>query len=134
MAVTGFAPPLQTAAQTSALQMGFFDNLFGGGKKATASHILIKGPTASQQCEQLKVQINKKGGKGDKLMQAFADSAASNSACPSAKKGGSLGSFSPGQMVAAFDKVVFAEDVGVVHGPIATQFGSHLILITDREE
>lgn len=70
MAVTGFAPPLQTAAQTSALQMGFFDNLFGGGKKATASHILIKGPTASQQCEQLKVQINKKGGKGDKLMQA----------------------------------------------------------------
>ena len=64
----------------------------------------------------------------------FADSAASNSACPSAKKGGSLGSFSPGQMVAAFDKVVFAEDVGVVHGPIATQFGSHLILITDRDE
>jgi parvulin-like peptidyl-prolyl isomerase len=37
-------------------------------------------------------------------------------------------------MVAAFDKVVFAEDVGVVHGPIAKQFGSQLILITDREE
>lgn len=36
-------------------------------------------------------------------------------------------------MVAEFDKVVFNEAVGMVHGPIETQFGSHLILITDRE-
>ena len=37
-------------------------------------------------------------------------------------------------MVAEFDKVVFENEVGVVHGPVSTQFGSHLILITRRYE
>jgi peptidyl-prolyl cis-trans isomerase C len=37
-------------------------------------------------------------------------------------------------MVAEFDKVVFSEEVGVVHGPIETQFGFHLIEITNRDE
>jgi peptidyl-prolyl cis-trans isomerase C len=36
-------------------------------------------------------------------------------------------------MVPAFDKVVFNEEIGKVHGPIATPFGYHLILISDRE-
>jgi peptidyl-prolyl cis-trans isomerase C len=35
-------------------------------------------------------------------------------------------------MVKDFDKVCFEEAVGVVHGPISTQFGEHLILITGR--
>ena len=48
--------------------------------------------------------------------------------------GGSLGSFSPKQMVPEFDKVVFNEAVGVIHGPIKTQFGSHLILIESRDD
>lgn len=37
-------------------------------------------------------------------------------------------------MVKEFDEVVFMKDVGVVHGPVTTQFGSHLILITRRYE
>ena len=37
-------------------------------------------------------------------------------------------------MVKEFDEVVFSKEVGVVHGPIETQFGSHLILITRRYE
>lgn len=80
--VASFAPnPTLSKTTTSSVtcDMGFFDNLFGGGKKATASHILIKGPKASQQCEQLKNDIYKKAvGSGDmangveaeKLMQA----------------------------------------------------------------
>jgi peptidyl-prolyl cis-trans isomerase C len=35
-------------------------------------------------------------------------------------------------MVREFDKVVFEKSVGEVHGPVETQFGSHLILITRR--
>jgi peptidyl-prolyl cis-trans isomerase C len=35
-------------------------------------------------------------------------------------------------MVKNFDQVCFNEAVGVVHGPISTQFGEHLILITER--
>ena len=54
------------------------------------------------------------------------------SGCPSSKNGGDLGEFNPGMMVKNFDDVCFTEEVGVVHGPISTQFGEHLILITKR--
>jgi peptidyl-prolyl cis-trans isomerase C len=56
------------------------------------------------------------------------------SECPSAKRGGNLGTFKPGMMVKEFDEVCFNQEVGVVHGPIKTQFGSHLILVTRRYE
>jgi peptidyl-prolyl cis-trans isomerase C len=52
--------------------------------------------------------------------------------CPSGKSGGDLGEFSPGMMVPEFDKVVFSAEVGKVQGPVKTQFGYHLILITKR--
>ena len=55
-----------------------------------------------------------------------------HSDCPSGNEGGSLGEFSPGQMVPEFDTVVFSDDVGKVHGPVKTQFGYHLIEITSR--
>jgi peptidyl-prolyl cis-trans isomerase C len=54
------------------------------------------------------------------------------SECPSANRGGALGTFKPGMMVKEFDKVVFEMEVGKVHGPVETQFGSHLIFITRR--
>ena len=37
-------------------------------------------------------------------------------------------------MVREFDEVVFKEAVGQVHGPVQTQFGYHLIEITERNE
>jgi peptidyl-prolyl cis-trans isomerase C len=37
-------------------------------------------------------------------------------------------------MVKEFDEVCFNKEVGIVHGPVITQFGSHLILITRRYE
>ena len=49
-------------------------------------------------------------------------------------KGGALGTFKPGQMVKEFNDVVFSDEVGVVHGPIKTQFGYHLILIDERND
>ena len=56
------------------------------------------------------------------------------SECPSANRGGNLGTFKPGMMVKEFDQVCFEREIGVVHGPVDTQFGSHLILITRRYE
>ena len=50
----------------------------------------------------------------------------------SAVKGGELGSFRHGQMVAEFDKAAFSLPVGQVSEPIKTQFGYHLIKITSR--
>jgi len=142
VAISAFAPNKASTASPSALDMGWFDGLFGGGQTATASHILLKGPNADDQCEKIKVDIYKKAiGRADpsvgvdasKLMNAFAAAAKSKSTCPSSKKGGSLGSFGPGQMVPEFDAVAFKKDIGVIHGPIRTDFGSHLIIITERE-
>ena len=89
--------------------------------KASARHILV--PT-EDACSALKTQIE---GGAD-----FAAMAREHSQCPSGKQGGDLGEFSPGQMVKEFDDVVFSADVGVVHGPVKTQFGYHLIEITNR--
>jgi peptidyl-prolyl cis-trans isomerase C len=36
-------------------------------------------------------------------------------------------------MAPEFDRVVFSEEVGKVHGPVKTQFGYHLIEITSRQ-
>lgn len=88
---------------------------------ASARHILVKTETA---CQDLKTKIE--GG------ASFEDVARDNSDCPSGAKGGSLGEFSPGQMVREFDDVVFSAELGKVHGPIKTQFGYHLIEITSR--
>jgi len=131
------------ASLSTSLDMGWFDGLLGPKGTASASHILLKGPNANDQCERIKADIYKKAvGRGnpadgvspDKLIQAFASAAKSKSTCPSGKKGGALGTFGPGEMVPEFDAVAFKKDVGIIHGPITTDFGSHLILITEREE
>ena len=62
----------------------------------------------------------------------FATLAKEHSTCPSGKDGGHLGQFKPGEMVKAFDQVVFKESLHKVHGPIQTEFGFHLIEITAR--
>jgi len=37
-------------------------------------------------------------------------------------------------MVPEFDKVIFNDTLNVVHGPVKTDFGYHLIEITSREK
>ncbi|PHS15871.1 MAG: peptidylprolyl isomerase [Kangiella sp.] len=88
---------------------------------ATARHILVD---SEEKCNDLKEQI----ANGAK----FEDLAKNNSSCPSGSSGGDLGSFQPGMMVPEFDKVCFEEEVGVVHGPVKTQFGYHLLEVTER--
>jgi peptidyl-prolyl cis-trans isomerase C len=90
---------------------------------ASARHILV--PTEAQ-CNDIKQQIADGAD--------FADMAKAHSQCPSGGQGGTLGEFRPGQMVAEFDQVVFNEPVGVVHGPVKTQFGFHLVEITERND
>ncbi len=90
---------------------------------AAARHILV---ATEEACQDLKDQIENGAD--------FAALAAEHSQCPSGKQGGELGSFSPGQMVREFDEVVFSADVGQVHGPVQTQFGYHLIEITERTD
>ena len=84
--------------------------------KASAVHILVK---TQQEADKIKQKLAKGA--------SFADLAKKHSNCPSGKKGGNLGEFTPGQMVKAFDNVVFKKPILEVHGPVKTQFGYHLI-------
>lgn len=93
-----------------------------------ASHILIgtdAGATpeakaaAKQKADDLLAKI--KGGAD------FAELAKAESTCPSAQKGGDLGSFGRGQMVKPFEEAAFSLQDGEVSGVVETQFGYHII-------
>ena len=100
-----------------------------------ASHILI-GVDASAKDEDKKKAKEKaeallkeiKGGKD------FAEAAKMNSTCPSKDQGGDLGWFGKGQMVPAFETAAFGMKVGDVSDVVETQFGYHIIKLTDKKE
>lgn len=89
---------------------------------ASARHILV---ATEDQANDIKTKIADGAD--------FADMARAHSQCPSKAQGGDLGEFSPGQMVKEFNDVCFNDEVGVVHGPVKTQFGYHLIEVTRRD-
>jgi parvulin-like peptidyl-prolyl isomerase len=66
----------------------------------------------------------------------FAELARENSQDPgSAEKGGDLGCLGKGETVPPFEEAAFAADQGEIVGPVETEFGYHLIEVTDiREE
>ena len=96
-----------------------------------ASHILLRvaegddEETVRPACCQLLAEVTPAN---------FADVARRRSACPSAPAGGDLGWFRKGDMSPEFEAVAFDLPVGAIGGPVRTQFGWHLVLVTDRQE
>lgn len=114
-------------------------------QRVRASHILIKGDDVDRvlgTVKQLLGQIRDRtdgDSSSSSLPRVFAELARKESACPSATDGGDLGSFGPGKMVPEFDEALFpdqgpAPPVGTVLGPVITDFGCHIILVTQRTE
>ncbi len=91
-------------------------------EEVKASHILVE---TEEEANRLKAEIE--SGKN------FEDIAAQYSKCPSGANGGDLGFFPKGVMVKEFEDAAFALPVGEVSEPIKTQFGWHLILVTDKQ-
>jgi peptidyl-prolyl cis-trans isomerase C len=124
-----------TTTTTTARSMGIFDGIskaFSNTEygppaeavKATARHILVP----SQGEANMVIKMITTG------EESFENCARDYSTCPSSKQGGSLGSFTPGTMVPAFDKVIFNPDtaIGQVLGPVMTEFGFHVIMVDKR--
>ena len=84
--------------------------------KIGARHILVEH---EYECQDL----IKKLGEGS----SFEDLAAKFSKCPSKARGGDLGEFERGRMVAPFDEAAFALDLNQISPPVRTRFGYHLI-------
>jgi peptidyl-prolyl cis-trans isomerase C len=85
-----------------------------------ASHILVD---SEEKSKELLAQI--------KDGVAFAELAKANSSDGSAASGGDLGWFGLGAMVKPFEDAVVAAKVGEVAGPVKSDFGWHLILVTE---
>ncbi len=63
----------------------------------------------------------------------FAELAKEKSTDGAAANGGDLGFFGPGRMVPEFEKAAFALEVGAYSKePVQTQFGYHVIMVTDK--
>ena len=87
-----------------------------------ASHILVSNV---YQAEQIRTGILE--GKG-----TFEEYAKEFSKCPSGQNGGDLGYFRRGQMVPQFEIAAFSLPIGEISKPVWTQFGWHLIKVTDK--
>ena len=93
---------------------------------AYVRHILLQH---EEQALELKQEIAHLAGKA--LVAEFAR-LARHSRCSSGAVGGALGCIGPGKMAPAFDSVVWSAPVLVLQGPVQTDAGSHLILVTQR--
>ncbi|HKK47600.1 MAG TPA: peptidylprolyl isomerase [Alkalispirochaeta sp.] len=62
----------------------------------------------------------------------FAEMAREHSQGPTAANGGDLGTFGRGQMVPEFENAAFELEVGEISPVIETQFGYHILQVTER--
>jgi peptidyl-prolyl cis-trans isomerase C len=107
---------------------------FQTGEQVAASHILIstEGLTAEEKPEAL---ARAEAIRAELLAGAdFAALAQEKSEGPSAPRGGDLGTFGRGQMVTAFEEAAFSLEPGSISEVVETQFGYHIILVTEKIE
>ncbi|MCO6430650.1 MAG: peptidylprolyl isomerase [Deltaproteobacteria bacterium] len=109
---------------------------FAQREEAHARHILIKVDkdagseedlAAKNKIEELHAQVTSPGGD-------FGAIAREHSQCPSSSRGGDLGFFPRGAMVAPFEKAAFGLKPGEISDPIKTDFGYHIIKLEEKRE
>jgi foldase protein PrsA len=92
--------------------------------KIKASHILVKDEKTAKE---VKAKLDK-GEDFAKLAKEYSQDPGS------AANGGDLGWFGPGKMVKEFEDAAYKLKVGQVSDPVKTDYGYHIIKVTDKEE
>ena len=104
-------------------------------EKVEASHILIKTEQGSddqsiEKARKKAMEVYEKASAGED----FAELARQYSEGPSAEDGGYLGKFAKDAMVKPFAEKAFSMKPGEISKPVQTQFGWHVIKVSDRLE
>jgi peptidyl-prolyl cis-trans isomerase D len=105
-----------------------------GQEQRRASHILINAGKDAPAAEREKARAKADGLLADvrKDSKSFAQLARKNSDDPgSAANGGDLDFFAKGAMVKAFEDAVFALKKGEISAVVESEFGFHIIMLTD---
>jgi len=100
-----------------------------------ASHILIGVDAAADPETKAKAKTKAETTLQElKAGKDFAATAKEVSTCPSKEQGGDLGFFGKGQMVPEFEQAAFALKPGELSNVVETQFGYHIIKLTERKD
>jgi peptidyl-prolyl cis-trans isomerase C len=132
IATEGVAP-----ATEDEIEQFYLDNpeYFQTGETVTARHILISTDGLTDEAEITEACARAEEIREELLAGAdFALLAIERSEGPSATQGGNLGTFGRGQMVAPFEEAAFALEVDAISEVVQTQFGFHVIQVTDKTE
>jgi peptidyl-prolyl cis-trans isomerase C len=101
------------------------ENELKGKKEVKVKHILVK-----EQSEVNKLLLAIKSGR-----KTFEDVAKESSQdTHTGKNGGDLGYIAEGSMVKEFEEVAFSSKIGEISAPFKTDFGWHIIKVTDKRD
>jgi peptidyl-prolyl cis-trans isomerase C len=108
---------------------------FEQGERVKASHILVRVQANAEPAERERAREKAAGLLADlKAGKDFASLARQHSDDPgSGAQGGDLGFFQRGQMVPPFETAAFALPVGQTSDLVLSDFGFHIIRVTDRQ-
>lgn len=107
------------------LKQFYQDNIrkFSQEEQVHGYHILVD---SKEKAEEILKELNKGAD--------FGEMAKKNSTCPSSAQGGDLGFFGRGAMVAEFEKAAFALELNKLSAPVQTEFGWHIIKVTEKKD
>lgn len=100
----------------------YYDNI---KPEIKASHILVADEKTAKEVE---AKLKDKSATFEELAKKYSKDTAS------AEKGGDLGWFGPGKMVPEFEEAAYKLKVGEISAPVKSQFGYHIIKLTDKKE
>lgn len=100
-----------------------YKDMFKKPESVRASHILVND-------EEKALNIISEINKG----LEFGEAAKEYSTCPSKANGGDLGYFTRGKMVPEFEAAAFSMNKNEISKPVKSQFGFHIILVTDKKQ
>ncbi len=102
-------------------------------ESVTASHIIVMVDSEATDEEKEEARGKIEAIREEIVNGAdFAAVARERSEGPSASSGGSLGTFTRGQMVAPFEEAAFSLEPGELSDIVVTEFGYHIILVEEK--